>query len=176
MFVKVCGLKTFEQIDSAVSFGYDAVGFVLHKPSKRYVEPELARSLISYADGRIKTFVVGVTFDEVKAVSDYADFIQVSEAVNIPNLAYATDKDHNIDCALVVYDASRGSGVFKSFPDWILKYQKKLLISGGLNHENVAQTIKNYSPFGVDVSSGVEKNGVKDLELMKKFIDEARGA
>ena len=42
MFVKVCGLKTFEQIDQAVSLGYDAVGFVMHKPSKRYVDAKTA--------------------------------------------------------------------------------------------------------------------------------------
>jgi len=177
MFVKVCGLKTFEQIDQAVSLGYDAVGFVMHKPSKRYVDAKTASELIKYAEGRIKTFVVGVSYDEVKDAAHLADYVQVSEPVAIPNLAYASDKDEqDVSCALFVYDASRGSGIYKGFPEWLDTYRYKLLISGGLNPENVEEAVKSVRPFGADVSSGVEKNGIKDYELMKKFIDAVRGA
>ncbi|QAR32861.1 phosphoribosylanthranilate isomerase [Geovibrio thiophilus] len=177
MFVKVCGLKTFEQIDKAVELGYDAVGFVMHKPSKRYVNAEEAAGLIKHAQGRIKTFVVGVTFDEVKEAAHLADYVQVSEAVSLPNLAYASDRDErDVKCALFVYDASRGSGVYKGFPEWLSAYRDKLLISGGLSPENAAGSVRAVRPFGADVSSGVEKDGVKDYELMKKFINAVRGA
>lgn len=175
MFVKVCGLKTKEQIDRAVSLGYDAVGFVMHKPSRRYVDEEQAAELIDYAEGRIKTFAVGVTFDEVRAVADKADYVQVSEIADIENLAYATDKETDVKCALLIYDASRGSGVYADFPKWVKKNGHKLVISGGLTPENVAEAIRNVRPYGVDVSSGVEKNGVKDFELMKQFIDAVNG-
>lgn len=177
MFVKVCGLKTFEQIDKAVELGYDAAGFVMHKPSRRYVNAEDAAKLITYAQGRIKTFIVGVSFDEVKEAAHLADYVQVSEAVNLPNLAYASDRDErDTECALFVYDASRGSGIYKGFPEWLSAYRDKLLISGGLNPGNVADAVKAVRPFGADVSSGVEKDGVKDYKLMKKFIDAVRGA
>lgn len=50
----------------------------------------------------------------------------------------------------------------------------KIIIAGGLNKENVGSVIKDINPFGVDVSSGVERDGVKDLKLMKEFIEAVR--
>jgi len=47
----------------------------------------------------------------------------------------------------------------------------KVIIAGGLNKENVCSVIKDIKPFGVDVSSGVEKDGIKDFRMMKEFID-----
>ncbi len=38
MFIKVCGLKTKEQIDKAIEYGYDAIGVVTYAKSKRYCE------------------------------------------------------------------------------------------------------------------------------------------
>jgi phosphoribosylanthranilate isomerase len=47
----------------------------------------------------------------------------------------------------------------------------KVIIAGGLTKENVCSVIQDIKPFGVDVSSGVEKDGVKDFRMMKEFID-----
>ena len=49
-----------------------------------------------------------------------------------------------------------------------------VLVSGGLDTENIESFIKNFSPYGIDTSSGVETNGVKDLEKIKKFIKLAK--
>ena len=49
-----------------------------------------------------------------------------------------------------------------------------VLVSGGLDTENIESLIKNFSPYGIDTSSGVETNGVKDLEKIKKFIKLAK--
>jgi phosphoribosylanthranilate isomerase len=176
MFVKVCGLKTRQQVDYAIELGYDAVGFVMHKPSKRYIDLSEVQDLINYSKGKIKTFAVGVSFDEVSTVAEVADFVQISEVVNLPNLVYATDKNEfDVKCAKLIYDASRGSGVYTDFPEWVKQKGHRLIISGGLRPENVAETIRVIKPYGVDVSSGVEKEGVKDFELMKQFINAARG-
>jgi phosphoribosylanthranilate isomerase len=52
----------------------------------------------------------------------------------------------------------------------IPKTEKPFFLAGGLTPENVSEAIKKTAPFAVDVSSGVETNGVKDAEKIKNFI------
>jgi len=63
--------------------------------------------------------------------------------------------------------------------DWDLArsvaQQTPILLAGGLTPENVAGAIQQVRPWGVDVSSGVETNGVKDAEKMRAFVEQARG-
>ena len=57
------------------------------------------------------------------------------------------------------------------------EYGKNLIISGGLNADNVYDIIKEVKPYGVDVSSGIESSpGKKNIELMEEFIREVRRA
>ena len=89
MFAKVCGLKTKEQIDKAIAYGYDAIGIVTYPKSKRYCAPRKATELAEYAKGRIKSFVVGITYKDVKDVADLFDYTQIYEARQVPNLVLA---------------------------------------------------------------------------------------
>ena len=70
-----------------------------------------------------------------------------------------------------IYDASIGSGIFKPFPEWVKAMSSKIILAGGLTPKNVCSVIRAIRPYGVDVSSGVEKDGAKDFGLMKAFID-----
>lgn len=173
MFIKICGLKTKEQIDKAIEYGYDAIGVVTYKKSKRYCTPEQALELAQYAKGRIKRFVVGMNYDDVKEVAHAFDYTQIYEKKQVPNLALASKErpPSDLNYEYFVYDASAGSGVFKEFPEWLQNRPDKLLVAGGLNKDNVCKVIREIQPFGVDVSSGVEKDEVKDVTMMKEFID-----
>ncbi len=172
MFTKVCGLTTKEQIDKAVEYGYDAIGIVTYAKSKRYCPPESAITLAEYARGKIKRFVVGLTYSDVQEVAELFDYTQIYEARQIPNLVLASKEKPPVDInyEYFIYDASIGSGVFHPFPAWVKDMAGKIIVAGGLNIENVCPVIHDIKPFGVDVSSGVEKDGVKDFKMMKEFI------
>lgn len=176
MFVKVCGLKTKEQIDKAIEYGYNAIGVVTYPKSKRYCSSEKAIELAGYAKGRIKTFVVGITYEDVETVAGAFDFTQIYELRQVPNLVLASKEmpPSGIDYEYYLYDASVGSGVFETFPAWLKDIAHKTIVAGGLNAENICSVIKELKPFGVDVSSGVEVDGVKDLNRMREFIDAVR--
>jgi phosphoribosylanthranilate isomerase len=64
--------------------------------------------------------------------------------------------------------------------DWSLARQAAeqfpVIIAGGLTPENVAQVIKSTAPWGVDVSSGVETGGIKDIAKIRAFIEAVRKA
>ena len=80
----------------------------------------------------------------------------------------------NYSVSAFILDPGRGSG--KTF-NWDIARQieKPLIIAGGLTPDNVKQVIKDLRPYGVDVSTGVEKDyGEKDREKVKKFIEEVR--
>lgn len=176
MFVKVCGLTDIVQIDRAIEYGYDAIGVVTYHKSKRFCPPEKAKRLAEYARDQIKSFVVGLAYSDVQDVADLFDYTQIYEKRQVPNLVLASKKKPPLDLnyEYFIYDASIGSGVFQQFPTWVKNMAGKVIIAGGLNKENVCSVIRDIKPFGVDVSSGVEKNGVKDFKLMKGFIDAVR--
>jgi phosphoribosylanthranilate isomerase len=178
MFIKVCGVTSREQIDWAMELGYSAIGVVIHPGSPRFCDHQKALDLAAHARGKIATVAVGVSFDEVKSL--YADFdlTQIYEYKKLKGLIFAgTDPPSQSDFDYFLYDAGKGSGRFRGFPDWLQSVKGKLIISGGLNHQNVGRAIRETAPFGVDVSSGVEVyRGRKDFNLMKEFIDEVKDA
>ena len=76
------------------------------------------------------------------------------------------------------YKSDSIGGTGETF-DWkILKdfeVLKPVILSGGLNPENVSRAIKEIVPYGVDVSTGVEASpGRKSAELMKRFVEKVR--
>ncbi|MGE4317870.1 MAG: phosphoribosylanthranilate isomerase [Deferribacterales bacterium] len=173
MFVKICGIKNIETAEKVIELGGDCVGFVAHKKSKRYITPEEAEKIVSAVKGRAVTVAVGVSADECVDYG-FCDYIQADDACR---------SERDILCGYAepagifkyfLYDKSRGEGVFSEYPDWIEEYRDRLILAGGLTPENVADVVKRWRPFGVDVSSGVETEGIKDFEKIKRFIYEAK--
>jgi len=176
MFVKVCGLVDTAQIDKAIEYGYNAVGIVTYHKSIRYCPPEKAITLAEYARGKIDSFIVGKKYSDVEAAADAFNYIQIYERRQLANFVFASKEKppQNLNCSYFMYDASVGSGVFKTFPEWLKDVEVRLIVAGGLNQDNVCSVIRKIKPFGVDVSSGVEKDGAKNFELMQDFIDTVR--
>lgn len=97
------------------------------------------------------------------------------------DLEYGTKllKDHRLTFLLDSNARERYGGTGMTF-DWKLAVpiarKFPVIIAGGLNPDNVAKAVKLISPWGVDVSTGVETRGIKDIDKIKKFIEAVKEA
>ncbi|MBM7684614.1 MAG: phosphoribosylanthranilate isomerase [Epulopiscium sp.] len=189
--IKICGLKTVEQIKMINRYDVDYVGFIFAK-SKRQISPNKAREMKLYLRKDIKA--VGVFVDTpIEEVNEIVQFCnldmvqfhgkedndQCAKSI-VPVWKAFSVKDGEILKALpsyqnvqgFVFDSSSG-GSGKTFSWDLIKGISKdyfTVLAGGLNAENVREAIKTVFPHVVDVSSGVETNGEKDEEKIKEFI------
>ncbi len=197
MFVKICGITSEEDALFAVSMGADSVGFIL-APSPRQISADEVGHIIKRIPSEIIT--VGVFKDELKEnvvkivnklglsgaqlhghetkdetqwIADRVQFVIKAFKAGQPMVKEFID--YGAD-ALLLDSHAPGSG--KVF-DWSLaedvEDNSRLILSGGLTPENVADGIVATKPWGVDVSTGVEKApGIKDPIKVKAFIEAAR--
>ena len=199
MLIKICGITSEADALLAVGLGADAVGFVF-APSPRQVSARAVQQIVDRLPREILT--VGVFRDEAPArVVEIVNGIGLRAAQlhgretpeqtrwvaeRVPFTIRAFPAGHpgvgRVDeygATVVMVDAaSPGSGeVF----DWRLAEgvadPGRLIVSGGLKAENVADAIAHLRPFGVDVSSGVEAEpGRKDPARLRAFVVAARRA
>lgn len=197
--VKICGLMNKEAIQTAADAGTDFIGFVFAK-SKREVTIEQAKQLASYVPAHVKK--VGVFVNEERSVIeeivqtvglDYVqlhgdetpDFVNQLPYPVIKAFQVRSEKDleqlesYNCDYYLLDSPAGKYRGGNGETFDWNLAksfdfLDKKVILAGGLTPENVAQAVQEVVPAGVDVSSGVETDGEKDLAKIKEFIIAAK--
>lgn len=196
LFVKLCGIRTETDLEVAVEAGADAVGFVM-TPSPRQVSPPDAARLRALlppgvlavavyhepAPGLIRRVDQEVGPDLHQSAAGTFDEVAIEGA--LPVVVDGDDVGDRVAAAngregMVLVDsrAKGGSGVR---PDWGRLAQvalgSKLILAGGLDPGNVAEAIGTVHPFGVDVSSGVERRpGEKDPDLMRAFVRAARAA
>ena len=191
--LKICGLSRLEDVIAVNRFGADYAGFVFFKKSKRYIDPYKASELIELLRSDIKS--VGVFMDEpldsvisaarisgVEMIQlhgheseEYVEYVK--RTLERPVIkAFKADEEGALERALntsadyILIDSGAGTG--KKF-DWsILKdFGRDYFLAGGLDPESVGEAISTLEPFAVDVSSGVETDGVKDAEKIEKFIN-----
>ena len=189
--VKICGLSTKEAVKTAVSAGADYIGFVF-APSKRQVTLEQAAELAKFIPSHIQkvgVFVSPSRAELLEAVDKVGlDFVQVHGQVvddlfeDLPcasiQAVQVDGEGHvpNSQADYLLFDAPvAGSG--QTF-DWgrldTTELAQPFFIAGGLNEDNVARAIQHFSPFAVDVSSGVETDGQKDHEKIRRFIERVK--
>ena len=189
--VKICGLSTKEAVKTAVSAGADYIGFVF-APSKRQVTVEQAIELAKFIPSHIQkvgVFVSPSRAQLLEAVDKVGlDFVQVHGQVaddlfeNLPcgsiQAVQVDGEGHvpNSQANYLLFDAPvAGSG--QTF-DWgkldTTGLAQPFFIAGGLHEDNVAEAIQYFTPFAVDVSSGVETDGKKDHEKIRRFIERVK--
>jgi phosphoribosylanthranilate isomerase len=200
MWIKICGITRLEDALSAARFGADAVGFVFAE-SPRRLTPERARAIArELPDSLAKVGVfVDSPPDEVLRIATYCDLDLVQlhgaedaaycatlgdRAIKALRVADRSDllRARDYPCRAVLLDGYNGRGGDDGpRVDWrmlrVIKTGSPVIIAGGLDPDNVAGAVRETLPYGVDVSSGVERSpGVKDPVLMYKFIERARKA
>lgn len=189
--VKICGLSTVEAVETAVLAGADYIGFVF-AASKRQVSLEQAQELAKRVTG--KTKIVGVfvspsledlelaigrvPLDMVQIHGTFDEALIPLISVPIIRAIQLSNQEAQVtsQADYLLFDAPvAGSG--QTF-DWDLlkdqKIQQDFFIAGGLTVANVRQARENFQPYAVDVSSGVETDGRKDIEKIKAFIEGAK--
>lgn len=191
--VKICGLQNKSSVTAAVAAGADYLGFVFAE-SPRRILPEKVREITQNLPKHVKKVGVFVspTLAEVEETITAAqlDMIQIhgdvlKETASVPMiLAQSAKKNRDFQLKapyqFLLLDAPPkklmgGNGeVF----DWHSfapeKLPRPLWIAGGLTTENVAAAIQYFQPEAVDVSSGVETNGEKDLKKITAFCTAAK--
>lgn len=200
MFIKICGITSEEDALLATALGADALGFVF-APSSRQVAVDRARDIARRLPAEVLT--VGVFRNELPdrvvnimhraglgaAQLHGHESPEQSREVRsrVPRMIkgfFAIDPglsdvaSYNADVALIDSPTPGGGEVF----DWSLVENVPLsgiplLLAGGLDADNVRRAIHKVAPWGVDVSTGVERSpGEKDPVKMRRFIDTARAA
>lgn len=194
--IKLCGLSRPCDIEAVNELKPDYIGFVFAKKSKRYVTPEKAMELKNMLNPSIEAAGVFVN-EDVNTVAkllndgviDIAQLHGDEDEDYIARLRSLTDKKifraFRIKCEedarlvdectadQVLLDSGAGTGMVF---DWNLieGIKRPFFLAGGLDPYNVKDAVKTVSPYGVDVSSGIETDGLKDKAKMTAFVDAVR--
>ncbi|HTR43715.1 MAG TPA: phosphoribosylanthranilate isomerase [Pseudomonadales bacterium] len=201
MRIKICGITNAADGRAAVEAGADAIGFIFYEKSPRYVAletaAEISRELPPFVM-RVGVFVNAPEEFVTRAIADCGLTMLQFHGDETPEFCtqfglmsmkafrmhgpetleqipqYETDA-----YLLDAYSSTTIGGSGEKF-NWDLaieaqKFGKPIFLAGGLTPENVAEAIRKVRPFGVDVSSGVERApGKKDHNKVKAFIAAVR--
>ncbi len=192
--IKLCGLTRPSDIETANLLHPDYVGFVFAKKSRRYVSPERTKMLKELLHPDI--LAVGVFVDEEpesvaawlsSGIIDIAQLHGGEDETYLKKLRKLTDKPlikafsvkdmgdiekaNDSTADFVLLDAG-GGGTGTAFDRELLAgMNRPYFLAGGLDPSTVEEAVKRWRPYAVDVSTGIETDGVKDAEKMQAFVD-----
>jgi len=194
MRVKICGITRLEDALTAVEAGADALGFVFYEDSPRYIAPQKAREIIDALppfvervglfvnegheqinricrEARIST--AQIHFDTEPCFLDLIDVtpLPVVRVQQPGDLGLFADRYRLVDAFVEGY-----GGAGKRLPlAWFEDFDcSRMILAGGLSSE-ILHEVKPFGFYGVDVSSGVEREkGIKDRAKVEAFIAEAK--
>ena len=198
MFVKICGITRAEDAEAAVEQGANAVGFIFWPDSPRFIEPSRAHGIITTLPPSV--MAVGVF---VNQPAEHVNYVASAARLGAVQLHGDEDEKYAASIAVPVIKVLTAEGAAQSWPDEVLLLidasdpvrrggtgktadwsaaaalarRRRVLLAGGLTPHNIAEAVAQVRPFGVDVSSGVERSpGVKDRQRLTALFEAIKGA
>ena len=202
--VKICGITNLEDALEAVNSGYDALGFIF-ADSPRKINIEAAEYILKALPpfincvavfmnedpAIIKNILKNCPFDTIQfhgeenpqVLMQFKPHKKIIKSIRVKDeqsLNVIEDYKEADAFLLDTYVKDMAGGTGQTF-DWQIartakKFNRPIILSGGLNPENILEAINAVEPFAVDVSSGVEEHpGKKSRVLMKDFIVKVKG-
>jgi len=194
MFVKICGITRLEDAEAAVAAGAGAIGFIFWPASPRFIDPHRARVIaaalppfvtpvgvfvnqpLDYVNGVASLVRLGVVQLHGDESPEFANAVArpVMKAVSIGK-ADVRLWPARVRLLLDVHDPLARGGTGRTI-DWTaaaaLASEREIVLAGGLKPENVADAVARVRPYGIDVSSGVERSpGIKDHERLRALFE-----
>ena len=200
-FIKICGITSKEDAQMVEAEGADALGFILHEESQRFVEIDEVVTIVGSLKSDLDIFLVFVNkeleyvekcLNKIpKAIPQFhgdedqnfcnkfdQDFVK---AIRVNADTNFEDMNNNFGKAKMLlldsYEEGLYGGTGKPF-DWdLIRNQLKIpfLLAGGIDTINVERALSSVSCKGIDVSSGVEHApGIKDQAKVKDLIKKVR--
>ena len=199
--IKICGVTEPEHVAAVAEAGADLIGFVLHPRSPRALSLDRAMLLAEAAGARgleRVALVVDAGPDLLRAIaeaglfdrlqyhgSERCDHLLATALPAIKGFPFSSEAlaswNACPNAAWILVDGARGGGG-EAFDHRVLQpltptISKPWLLAGGLTAATVGEAIRTLRPWGVDVSSGVERaRGIKDPERIAAFCEAVRAA
>ncbi len=193
--VKICGITNLNDALAAISAGADALGFVFYKKSPRFIEPKEVKEICqklppfiervglfvncsaSFVNDVCKESLLSLAQIHFEANEEFyqeleVKYLRVVRAKTKEDVESFSDEYRIVDAFVESYG---GEGKRLNI-EWFRDVDRsKIVLAGGLNPENVKE-VKDLGFYGVDVSSGVEKErGIKDHDKIYRFIRAVKG-
>ncbi len=198
--MKICGITNLQDALMACELGADALGFIIYEKSPRFIQPAAAKEIMQSLPPFITKVgvFVNMPINDLSTICESLplNLVQLHgnespeycQQVTLPCLkAFQVEPNFNLlklnnyhtnGFLLDTFVKDKYGGTGKTF-DWNIAIEAKkfgrIVLSGGLNSENILEALNFVEPYAVDVSSGVEASpGNKHLEKMQVFFREVR--
>jgi len=193
MLVKICGITRIDDAGAAAAAGARAIGLVFWPRSPRFVDPFRARDIVASLPPFVtpvglfvnqpREYIEGVaSLVRLGAVQLHGDEpVAFAETLRWPVIKALTLGDPvdawpaRITVLLDAHDPAQRGGTGRTI-DWTaaaaVARRRPVMLAGGLTPDNVADAVQRVHPFGIDVSSGVERSpGVKDPGKIRALFE-----